>query len=201
MTETEHVPPSVSDPRPAAPSPRRLFLTIACVLGAGLIVAFVTSSFSQGFGGGFGPGFGYAMRHSLHHIPFGGPLDPAAIETMADRMTRHLAIELDATTEQQDKLRTIVRSAVHDLLPVRDKMETARATGRDLLTQSTIDRAGLEKLRTEQMAVHEAASKRLVQALADASDVLTPEQRRHLNDMISSHDGCWGPWACGPRRH
>jgi Spy/CpxP family protein refolding chaperone len=201
MTETEHVPSSASNARTATPSARRLFLTIAGVLGAGLIVAFVTSSFSQGFGGGFGPGFGYAMRHSLHHIPFGGPLDPAAIDTMADRMIRHLAIELDATTEQQDKLRAIVKSAVHDLLPVRDKLETARVTGRDLLTQSTIDRAALEKLRTDQMAVHEAASKRFVQALADASDVLTPEQRRHLNDMMSPHDGCWGPWACGPRGH
>ena len=41
-----------------------------------------------------------------------------AIDAHADRMIRHLAIEIDATTEQQDKLRTIVQAAVKDLLGI-----------------------------------------------------------------------------------
>ena len=109
-------------------------------------------------------------------------------------MIRHLAVEIDATTEQQDKLRPIVRAAVKDLLPVRDKMLAARATGRELLTQQTIDRAALEKLRADQIATHEAVSKQLVQAVADAAEVLTPEQRRKISDMLPP-----GGWGHGPR--
>ena len=86
-----------------------------------------------------------------------------------------------------------------NLLPVRDKILAARATGRELLTQPTIDRAAIEKLRADQIATHEAVSKQLVQAVADAADVLTPEQRRKISDMLPAGGG----WAMnhGPGRH
>jgi hypothetical protein len=61
----------------------------------------------------------------------------------------------------------------------------ARATARDLLTRETVDRAALEKFRTDMLATHDAVSKRLVQAVADAREVLTPEQR---------HARCRGGW-------
>jgi hypothetical protein len=35
---------------------------------------------------------------------FGGPLTPAQIDDRIDRMTKHMAIELDATQDQQAKL-------------------------------------------------------------------------------------------------
>jgi periplasmic protein CpxP/Spy len=191
MTEQELIPPTGASMNGAGRSRRTTFLFVAAILGAGLIGAFATSSFSQGFGG-FGP-----MRHGLHDIRFGAQMDPAAAEAFADRMVRHLAVELDATAEQQDKLRAIVKAAVHDLLPVRDKMLAVRTTGRELLTASAIDRAALEKLRADQMSTHDAASKRLVAALADAAEVLTPEQRRKLNDMMTPRGG-WAGWGHGP---
>src|SRR5262249_37171510 len=152
---------------------------------------FAVSSFGEGLGhriltnvpgiavaaapfeGGFAPGLAADWRSGL----LNGAIE-AVVEVHADRLIRHLAIEIDATTEQQDRLRSVVRSAVQDLLPVREKLLAARASGRDLLTQQTIDRAALEKLRVDQIAVHDAASKRLVQAVADAAEILTPEQRR-----------------------
>ena len=113
-------------------------------------------------------------------------------------MIRHLAVEIDATTEQQDKLQAIVRAAVKDLLPVRDKMLAARATGRELLTQPTVDRAALEKLRAEQIATHEAVSKQLVQAVADAAEVLTP--RAAPQDRRHAAAGRPGAWTAAPGR-
>ena len=120
----------------------------------------------------------------------------AVVEDRADRMVRHLSIEIDATTDQQEKLRAIVRDAVKDLLPMREKVMSARATARDLLTQQTVDRAAIEKFRTEVIATHDAVSKRLVQAVADAAEVLTPEQRRRISDMMAAHRG--GPWGHRP---
>jgi protein CpxP len=113
-------------------------------------------------------------------------------------MIRHMAVEIDATTEQQEKLQAIVRTAVKGLLPVKDKVLAARATGRDLLTQQTIDRAALEKLRADQIATHEAVSKQFVQAVADAAEVLTPDQRRKISNLLPP--GGWG-MDHGPGRH
>jgi protein CpxP len=147
------------------------------------------------FEGGFGRGFAADWQGGL----FSGAIE-AVIEAHADRMIRHVSIEIDATTEQQDKLRAIVRGAVKDLLPVREKVLAARTTARELLTQQTIDRGAIEKLRADQIAIHDAASKRLVQAVADAAEVLTPEQRRKLSTMLPPRGGRWGggPWGHGP---
>jgi hypothetical protein len=58
------------------------------------------------WGPGFGPG-GWRPGGWM-----GGPPDPAQIEKHVDRAIRHIAIEIDATTEQQDKLRAIVKAAL-----------------------------------------------------------------------------------------
>ena len=80
-----------------------------------------------------------------------------------------------------------------------EKVQAARVTGRELLTQQTIDRAALEKLRADQIAIHDAASRRLIQAIADAAEALTPEQRRKMAAMLPPPGGAagWGraPWG------
>jgi protein CpxP len=151
------------------------------------------------FEGGFGPGFGPGLAGDWHGGLFDGMIE-AVVEAHADRAVRHLSIEIDATAEQQEKLRAIVRDAVKDLLPVREKIIAARATARDLLTQPTVDRTAIEKFRTDMMATHDAVSKRLVQAVADAAEVLKPEQRRKIGDMVAARHAHWGggPWGHGP---
>ena len=209
--------PEVPASAPQGRRPRRKGAYVAvAIAGVILIGAVASSSLGQGlrhrllvgvpdmaaaaapFEGGFGPGFAADWQSGL----LNGAIE-AIIEARADRMIRHLAVEIDATAEQQDKLRTIVRAAVKDLLPVRDKVLAARTTGRELLTQQTIDRAALEKLRADQIAIHDAASKRLVQAVADAADALTSEQRRKVSNMFPSRGGFggWGSGGHGPWGH
>jgi Spy/CpxP family protein refolding chaperone len=159
---------------------RRTAWIVAGVLAAGLTAA-ATTAFSQG--PGFGP-LSPVHWHGRFMGAMGWPLDPAQIEDRADRMVRHVAIEIDATSEQQEKLRTVVRSAVRDILPMREKARSARATARDLLTQQTVDRAAIERFRTEQLALADAFSKRVAQAIGDMGEILTPEQRRKLADRL-----------------
>ena len=84
---------------------------------------------------------------------------------------------------------------------MREKVQAAEGTGRELLTQQTINRAALEKLRADQIALHEAASRRLIQAIADAAEVLTPEQRRKISNMAPrGGEGGGVIWGCGPGR-
>lgn len=169
---------------------RGLLFTLVFVLAAGLTGVFVGQAMSEesGWGHGFGGWHGGWM---------GGRPDPAQIEDHVDRAIRHLAIEIDATTEQQDKLRVIVKGALKDLLPLIDQKHSAHERARDLLTRPTIDRAELEKFRADQMAAWDAASKRIAQALGDAADVLTAQQRQKIADFLAERRGFWRRWHHG----
>jgi periplasmic protein CpxP/Spy len=164
-------------------------LIVVLIVAAGLTGAAITSAFSRG--PGFGPGFGPGHWHGGM---MGGSFDPAQAEDRADRMVRHMAIELDATDAQQDKLRAVVKTAVKDLIPLREKAQSARLKARELLTQPTIDRAEIEKFRTEQVALADTFTKRVSQAIGDAAEILTPDQRRKLNDRLPPMGGPGHPW-------
>jgi periplasmic protein CpxP/Spy len=129
--------------------------------------------------------------------PFmGGPLDPVQVDQHVERLIKHLAVEADATADQQAKLVAIAKGAVNDLLPLREKLQANRREALDLFTAGNVDRAAIERLRSEQLALMETASKRISEALGDAAVVLNPEQRRTLVDRVS-HFGGWWRWHHG----
>jgi protein CpxP len=168
-------------------APRRrgwLFVTTIAVAAAifGAIGSRAVSYAGFGPGSWHGPGF---MR---------GPLTPAEAEDRADRAIRHVAIELDATPEQQEKMRTIAKAAVKDLMPMRDKAKAARERAASLVTQPTVDRAAIEAFRVEQMGLADAATRRVAQAFADMAEVLTPEQRRKVGEFMEWRRTHWRPW-------
>jgi Spy/CpxP family protein refolding chaperone len=161
-----------------------------------LAVALVASLTGNILSTAFGQGFAW-HRFGMHDgRMFGGALTPAQIDDRIDRMTKHMAIELDAAADQQAKIASIAKAAVADLRVLREKMQAARSQAVALLTAPTIDRSAIEQLRAEQIALAETASKRIAQALADAADVLNPEQRRKVADWVSHSGGWWG-WHRG----
>ena len=87
-----------------------LFVTLVAV-SAGIVGSVATRAF------GHGPGHWRA-----------GIFTPAQIEQRVDRAIKHLAIEADATAEQQAKLAAIANAATKDLLPLREKQ--SRTAGR-----------------------------------------------------------------------
>ena len=131
-----------------------------------------------------GAGFvgGYAGR-TLAHGPgslMSGTMDPAQMDERVERMVKHFAVEVDATPEQKEKLSTIAKSAARDLAPLLSKVKSARQQAIELMGAEAVDRAAIENLRAEQVALLDASTKRLTQALADAAEVLTVEQRKKL---------------------
>jgi Spy/CpxP family protein refolding chaperone len=177
-----------SSPEAPAGRRRRRWLPVTAIaLAAAFTGAAATSAIGQ-----YGPPWGWHGPGFMH-----GPLSPAQIEGRVDRGIRHAAIELDATPEQQEKLRAIAKGAVRDLLPMREKAQTARARAAELLTQPKVDRAAIEAFRAEQMATAEAASKRFAQAVGDIAEVLTPEQRQKAHDILQWRRGFWRGWHRG----
>jgi|SRR5215475_5535115 len=166
-----------------------LVALVAVALLAGITGNLLSKAFGQGI--------------SWHHISWhdggflGGPLSPAQIDDRIDRMTKHMAIELDATAEQQAKLATIAKTAVADLRPLQEKARAARAQAVTLLTAPTIDRSAIERLRADNIGLAETASKRIAQALEDAADVLSPEQRRKVAEWAAFSRPWWARWHRG----
>ena len=109
-----------------------------------------------------------------------------------ERMVKHLAVEVDATPEQQEKLNAIAKQAAKDLEPLRGQAMETRKQAMELLSQPSVDRAALEKLRVSKLQHADAMSRRVTQALGDAAEVLTPEQRKKLAAHIESRRGRWG---------
>lgn len=192
MTDQYTAPASATPSPPAPPRPPRRGRRIAFGLLLVLVAATAGGIAGKVSSGGFRHGHAMAHGHS-----FGGPIDPARIEDRADRMVRRLVSEVDASYEQQDKLRAVAKSAVRDLVPLAEKAQFARREGRALLTQPNLDRAMIEKFRAEQVTLAEAFSKRLAQALGDANEILTAEQRRKIADWLPPRGGprAWRHWG------
>jgi protein CpxP len=131
--------------------------------------------------------------HRWHHGPFGHgfhheEMSATDVQTHVDRMVEHFARHANATPDQQTKLAAIAKAAATDLLPLHQQFFEAHKKASELLRQPTIDRAAIETLRAEQIARADAASKRLAKALADAAEVLTPQQRMQLLDRFDHDD-------------
>ncbi|TMG94846.1 MAG: periplasmic heavy metal sensor [Betaproteobacteria bacterium] len=162
------------------PEKRRRFFkraAIATLIG-GIAAGIGIKAFAQGGGCGWHRG-GFAA----------GPLDPAQVDEHVDRMLKHLYVEIDATEEQKQKLAPIVKQAAKDLLPLRERIREARGKALELLTQDSVDRTAIEALRAEHLQLAEQASRRIVQALGDAAEVLTPAQRKELAARVEKHRG------------
>jgi Spy/CpxP family protein refolding chaperone len=76
-----------------------------------------------------------------------------------------------------------------DLRPLREKRREARRQMRDILTAQTVDRSKLEALRADAIKLADQASQRVTTALADAAEVLTPEQRADLARRLDRFGG------------
>lgn len=117
------------------------------------------------------------------HCGFGGT-DPETAASRADSMARFMLSKVDASEEQKAKIAEVVQAARTDLRPLREQHVAGRKAGAALLSQPHIDRTALESLRAGQMQLAEAMSQRVAQALADAAEVLTPEQRAALVERM-----------------
>lgn len=160
---------------------RRFFwrAAIATLIG-GLAAGIGLKAWAHG-----GPG-GWHRGGFMH-----GPHDPAMVDERLERMLKHLYVEIDASEEQKGRLAPIVKDSVKDLLPLREKLHAAHKEAIGLLGGDRIDRDAIERLRADQVALADQASKRFTRALADIAEVLTPVQRKELAERVARHRRGW----------
>ncbi len=133
-----------------------------------------------------------ALGHGPFRRGFCGSMDPAQVEKKIDRIAGWVVEDLGGTAEQQAKLSAIAKAAAKDLAPIHDELVAGRRQAVEILTAPQIDRAALEAHRARQMQLLNTASERLTVAVADAAEVLTPEQRVKAADRLASHMARFG---------
>ncbi len=154
-----------SPPARKAGAGRRWMLAAALVAAVGA-TGLAGASYAGEAMAGLHGGHGGARHHGM---------DPARAAKHIDRMIAKIAPE--ASAQQQARLKEIANAAFADLKPLRAELRSTHERAHALLMAPVVDRAALEALRVEQVQRFDAVSKRLTAALADAADVLTPEQR------------------------
>ena len=153
------------------------------LLLAGLVIAIagtaaVTVNAQPGPGGPAGPG-----HH--HRGDMGGAMGLPMFGGHVDRMLD----SVKATDAQRTQVKQIVAAAAADLKSQRESGKALHQQMQALFTQPTVDANAAEALRQQMLARHDAASKRMMQAMLDVSRVLTPEQRQQLaQQMKQRHD-------------
>ena len=118
-----------------------------------------------------------------------GMRDPGVMKERADFMVEYTLSRIDATEEQRTQVKSVVKSAIEDLLPLRDEHQNNRKQMIEALINPDVDRAELDRIRSAEMDLVERGSQRIVSALADAAEALTPEQRVKLAQMAERWTG------------
>lgn len=121
--------------------------------------------------------------HRGHHGRFANMTD-AEIEKKISRIIKHVAIEIEATPDQQEKLTKLFVAVAKDVKPMRGQMRESGRKIHDLLLADKIDRKALEQIRAARLADAERMSKTIVEAVVEAAEVLSPEQRKVLDERI-----------------
>ena len=153
------------------------YTVAAFIAGAGLMAGI--GAVAQGAGMG-----------SLHHgMMMSDNASPADVAAHVDHMLKHLYVEIDATPAQQAQIGPLVQQAVTDLLPLRSQLQAGHTQFVEALTQSTIDRNGMETARESQLQLADQGSRRIVQLLGDVGNVLTPAQRQSLATHLQQLHG------------
>ena len=112
---------------------------------------------------------------------------------MVERRVSHMLDAVQASPEQRQKIMGIAKAAFKDLQPLREQRKASRDKGMAMLTGASVDRAGLEQLRQEQIKLQDAMGKRKLSAMMDTFDALSPAQRAQVAQrraaMAGGHGG------------
>ncbi len=96
---------------------------------------------------------------------------------------------VDATEEQRRDGKVVVERVVDQLIPLGERHRVHREAVVQELVKSQIDRVALDRLREDGIAMADEASRIAVGGVADLAEVLSPEQRAELVELLHRFHG------------
>ncbi len=154
----------------------RLSLAALLVASVGLLAlpALAQPMGMQGGGMHAGPGGHPGMGGMGGRMGHGGPM----------HLSERVLDQVKATPEQKAQVKQIMEAAHKDMQAQHDARRALRDEAQRVFTAPNVDANAVESLRQKQLALHDQASRRMSQAMLEASRVLTPEQRKQLADRM-----------------
>ena len=111
------------------------------------------------------------------------------MQERADFAVDWILSRVDGTEEQREQVKTVVTGLIEEVGGLADQHRGNREAFVAELGRPSVDRAALESLRKSEMELAEALSQRIVAAVGDVADILTPEQRLELIEFAERHRG------------
>jgi Spy/CpxP family protein refolding chaperone len=142
-----------------------LFIVGLLGLAAVLLGAFVSC------------GHGHGFRHRGHGLE-----SPEEAREHIERHADWVLGRVDASEAQQERIVAMLGGSVDELYALRDRHRIHHDELLLLFTAAEIDRAAIETVRAQEVALLDEASAVLTTTLTDVAEVLTPEQRAELGD-------------------
>ncbi len=121
-------------------------------------------------------------QHAAHHRMAPG----AGMGMPGLSIPERLLDKVGASAEQKTRLREIAKAAGDDLRNQREAGQALHQQMLALMSAPQVDAAAAEALRQQQLARHDAVTKRALQAMLDAQAVLTPEQRAQIAQHMAA---------------
>jgi len=183
---TQDSTPASAPDRQTHPRRRWRRLAIATLLG-GAVAGIGAKVFAQN-----GPSMGHHC--GTHRMHAGGDFfdqNPEAMQQRIEAFVKWGLADVNATEAQQKQISSIANAAIADLKPLRERHHELRGSIAKAIAQPTVDRAALESLRTQEIDIAQTASKRVTQAIGDAAEVLSPDQRRILAEKMQQRRHRW----------
>ena len=125
----------------------------------------------------------FAHQGRDHH---GGPMAEHSAEMHLEHMQAMLT-KIGASDAQKAQIEAILKPAFAEMKSAHESHSAAFKQFHAEIAAPTLDRGRIEALRAAQSKSLDEASKRLVTAISDAAEVLTPEQRKALAEEIANH--------------
>ena len=100
------------------------------------------------------------------------------------RMMEHMLDGLNATDAQRMQIKQIAQTTGTELKAQRESNRALHEKAMQIFSAPNVDAAAAEQVRQQLLAQHDLMSKRTLQAMLDASKVLTPEQRAKLGERM-----------------
>lgn len=123
---------------------------------------------------------GHMNGHMNGHMPGHGlPFAGRGFERLLD--------EVKATDAQRQQIRQIAAKAQGDLQALHQEGRDAHHRGMAAWTSPKLDAGEAEKLRQQMLAHHDRVSKRVMQAMLEVGQVLSPEQRAQAARIVEKH--------------
>ena len=109
---------------------------------------------------------------------------PEELRDKFEKATQYILKKIDATEEQRVLIRPFIGDLANSFIGYREEHRTLRLKMISALEAERVEREVIDRIRGELLALADRMTNKVTDWLVQASEILTPEQRRMLTEYL-----------------